>query len=62
MDLPDGSGLDLLTELRQHAPELEVVMLTHDWRDARTAEAMRRGAVAYLAKPFGQDDLREVLR
>jgi CheY-like chemotaxis protein len=62
MDLPDRSGLDLLDELRQAAPDLEVVMLTRDWRDGRTAEAMRRGAVAYLAKPFGQDDLRELLR
>jgi CheY-like chemotaxis protein len=62
IDLPDRSGLDLLVELRRTAPDLEVVMLTRDWRDGRTAEAMRRGAVAYLAKPFGQDDLRELLR
>jgi CheY-like chemotaxis protein len=62
IDLPDRNGLDLLTELRQAAPDLEVVMLTRDWRDGRTAEAMRRGAVAYLAKPFSQDDLRELLR
>jgi CheY-like chemotaxis protein len=62
MDLPDRPGLELLGELRQTAPDLEVVMLTRDWRDARTAEAMRRGAVAYLAKPFSQDDLREILR
>ena len=62
MDLPDRSGLDLLVEVRQVAPDLEVVMLTRDWRDGRTAEAMRRGAVAYLAKPFSQDDLRELLR
>ena len=27
----------------------------------RVAEAMRQGAIAYLAKPFNQDDLREVL-
>ena len=62
MDLPGQSGLEVLAELRERAPDLEVVMLTRDWRDGRTAEAMRRGAVAYLAKPFGQDDLREVLR
>jgi DNA-binding NtrC family response regulator len=62
IDLPDRSGLDLLTEMREAAPDLEVVMLTRDWRDGRTADAMRRGAVAYLAKPFSQDDLRELLR
>ena len=62
MDLPGRSGLDLLTELRQLQPDLEVVMLTRDWHDGRSAEAMRRGAVAYLAQPFSQDDLRELLR
>jgi CheY-like chemotaxis protein len=62
MDLPGRAALNLLDELRRLAPDLEVVMLTRDWRDGRTAEAMRRGAVAYLAKPFGQDDLRELLR
>lgn len=61
IDLPDRSGLDVLTELRESAPDLPVVMLTRDWRDGRSAEAMRRGAVAYLAKPFSQDDLREIL-
>ena len=36
-------------------------MLAADPWDARVAEAMRQGAIAYLAKPFNQDDLREVL-
>ena len=40
---------------------IRVAMLAADLWDARTAEAMRRGAVAYLAKPFGLDDLRELL-
>ena len=35
-------------------------MLTANLWDARAAEAMRKGAVAYLARPFGADDLREV--
>jgi DNA-binding NtrC family response regulator len=36
-------------------------MLASSYHDPRTVEAMRHGAVAYLAQPFGPDDLREVL-
>src|ERR1044071_7229909 len=60
-DLRDTSGLDGLTQIRELDDKLPVIMLTADWRDTRTVEAMRRGAVAYLAKPFGQNDLRELL-
>ncbi len=60
-DLPDGKGLDGLTKIRELDDSLEVIMLARDWHDSRTAEAMRRGAVAYLAKPFSQNDLRELL-
>ncbi len=60
-DLDDGSGLDALTQLREHEPDLTVIMLSPNLWDTRAAEAMRKGAVAYLARPFGADDLREVL-
>ena len=60
-DLNDSSGLDALGQVREMDANLPIIMLTQDWRDARTAEAMRRGAIAYLAKPFSQDDLRELV-
>jgi two-component system, response regulator RegA len=60
-DLDDGSGLDALTQLREHEPDLSVIMLSPNLWDTRAAEAMRKGAVAYLARPFGADDLQEVL-
>jgi two-component system response regulator RegA len=59
-DLNDGSGLDALARLREQDPDVSVIMLTSNLWDARAAEAMRKGAVAYLARPFGADDLREV--
>ena len=50
--LPRMSGLDLLTELRGCAPWPPVIVITaHDAPGLR-AEARRRGAAAYLAKPF----------
>jgi two-component system response regulator RegA len=60
-DLDDGSGLDALAQLQEQEPDLSVIMLASNLWDARAAEAMRKGAVAYLARPFGADELREVL-
>ena len=60
-DLSDGDGLDALAQLREVAPDLSVIMLAANLWDTRVSEAMRRGAVAYLARPFGVDDLRELL-
>jgi two-component system response regulator RegA len=60
-DLDDGSGLDALAHLREQEPDLSVIMLASNLWEPRAAEAMRKGAVAYLARPFGADDLRQVL-
>jgi DNA-binding NtrC family response regulator len=60
-DVDDGGGLEALDQVRGTAPEVPVIMVTTDYHDGRTVEALRRGAVAYLARPFGPDDLREVL-
>jgi DNA-binding NtrC family response regulator len=60
-DVDDGNGLEALSQVRGTAPEVPVIMVARDYHDGRTVEALRRGAVAYLARPFGPDDLREVL-
>jgi CheY-like chemotaxis protein len=60
-DLSDAHGLEGLDTIRELDPELPIIMLASSYHDGRPIEAMRRGAVAYLAKPFGQDDLRELL-
>lgn len=60
-DLEDGAGLEALGPIREVAPQIPVIMLAPDLWDSRSAEAMRRGAIAYLARPFGVDDLRELL-
>jgi len=60
-DLRGGNGLNGLTRIRELDPNMPVIMLTTDWRDSRTVEALRRGAIGYLAKPFGQNDLDELL-
>lgn len=60
-DLQDASGLDALAQIREIDPDLPVIMLAANLWDSRVAEAMRQGAIAYLPRPFGADDLRELL-
>jgi DNA-binding NtrC family response regulator len=60
-DLDDGNGLEALSQVRDIAPDVPIVMLADDLWDSRVAEAMRRGAIAYLARPFGRESLRELL-
>ena len=59
-DLADTDGLEALTSIREMDANLPVIMLAPNLWDSRVAEAMRKGAVAYLAPPFGADDLREL--
>lgn len=55
--LPDANGLELLQELREIHPNLDVVVISA----AREMETVRRalhgGIVHYLMKPFSQADL-----
>lgn len=59
--LPDVLGLDLLQQLREAAPELDVLVISAA-REAETVRrALRGGIVHYLMKPFSYEDLRERL-
>ncbi|MBV8718740.1 MAG: response regulator [Chloroflexi bacterium] len=60
-ELEDSTATEALDRIRDLDPELGVIMLAPNLWDSRVAEAMRKGAIAYLARPFGADDLREVL-
>lgn len=51
LNLAGESGLQLLPELLDINPELEVLVLTGYGSIATAVEAMRRGAVNYLCKP-----------
>lgn len=61
VNLPDMSGLDVLREIRQRRPLVQVVMLTGQ-SDLNTAIAgMKLGALDYLVKPVDVDVLVEAL-
>jgi DNA-binding NtrC family response regulator len=56
VNLPDGVGLDLLKE-KAFAPSTGVVVMTAEGAISGAVEAMRHGALDYLAKPFDLSQL-----
>lgn len=52
--LPDGDGLDLLTEMRAADPGGKVIVITANGSINRAVEAMRGGAFDFLVKPFDE--------
>ncbi len=61
LKLAQESGLHLLGELLALAPQLQVVMLTGYASIATAVEAVKLGAVNYLAKPAGADEILAAL-
>src|SRR6185436_7356791 len=61
LKLNGESGLDLLPELLKNNPQLEVVVFTAYASVETAVEAMRRGAIDYIPKPFTPDQIRQVL-
>jgi response regulator of citrate/malate metabolism len=59
--LPDISGLDLLQQLREAVPELDVLVISAAREVDTVRRALRGGIVHYLMKPFSNEDLRERL-
>ncbi len=57
MNMPGMSGLDLQSRLREAGCPFPVVVITARPTPQIRAEAERRGAVAFFAKPFGDDEL-----
>ncbi len=56
LKLPDISGLDVLEGLRELERERPVILMTSYSSIESAVEALRRGAVDYIIKPFNNDD------
>jgi DNA-binding NtrC family response regulator len=55
--LPGMDGTELLKEAQRRKPEIAVVIMTAYGTIPSAVEAMRRGARAYLTKPFNPEEL-----
>jgi DNA-binding NtrC family response regulator len=55
--LPDSTGIDLLSRVKEDSPETEVILMTAHGSLDITIEAIKKGAYYYLEKPFTPDQV-----
>lgn len=60
--MPKMSGVDLLKEIRKTSPDVPVVMMTGEPTLETASESLRLGAIDYLQKPIGRDEMLKVVR
>jgi two-component system, response regulator RegA len=61
MRLGDGNGLDVISALKRRNPEARGIILTGYGNIATAVNAVKLGAVDYLAKPVDADDVVNAL-
>jgi DNA-binding NtrC family response regulator len=61
LKMPDMDGMELLTHISERYPEIPVVMITAHGTVATAVEALKKGALDYITKPFDLDDLKNVI-
>jgi len=61
MRLGDGNGLDVISAIKKRRPEARAIILTGYGNIATAVNAVKLGAVDYLAKPVDADDVAAAL-
>ncbi|MEO6418957.1 MAG: sigma-54 dependent transcriptional regulator, partial [Polyangiaceae bacterium] len=56
--MPDGSGLDLLSLIKETSPITEVIVMTAHSTLETAIDAMKRGAYDFITKPFATSEVR----
>jgi DNA-binding NtrC family response regulator len=62
VNLPDGSGLDGLREIKRRQPDAIVIMMTGSVLVADTIAALRGGAYDFVGKPINLEELQVTIR
>ena len=60
--LPDGRGPDLLKPLKEHHPDVDVIVFTGYASLETAVRALNEGATAYVTKPLDVDDVLAEVR
>lgn len=58
MNLPDGNGIDLVTYIQQHYPNMPVAMITAYGSVETAISALKAGAFDFISKPVDLKQLR----
>ncbi len=59
--MPGMDGMEVLRRVSQERPEVSVIMVTAYGTVERAVEAMKLGAVDFIAKPFSPQEIRELV-
>jgi len=62
INLPDGSGLDALREVKRRQPQALVIMITAEVHVENTIAALRGGAYDFIGKPIDLNELQITIR
>ena len=62
INLPDGSGLDALREIKKRQPQAVVIMITANVLLEDTIAALRGGAYDFVGKPINLNELQVTIR
>src|SRR5436189_484989 len=62
INLPDGSGLDVLRKMRQREPDAVIIMITANVLVDETIAALRGGAYDFIGKPINLEELHVAIR
>ena len=57
LELPDTTGLQVLTDLNQHQLSIPTIMITGYGSEGVAARALQLGALGYLIKPFTTEEV-----
>ncbi|MBI5584035.1 MAG: sigma-54-dependent Fis family transcriptional regulator [Deltaproteobacteria bacterium] len=62
VNLPDLSGMQFLTQVRQKAPETPVILMTSEGSIPQAIEAIKNGALDYVIKPLSPELLSSLVQ
>ncbi|MCS7280911.1 MAG: formate/nitrite family transporter [Desulfobacterota bacterium] len=60
--MPGFDGMDVVEELDRRAPDSALVMISGFPSVGRATEALKRGAMDYVPKPFTPDEIKEAVK
>jgi two-component system response regulator NreC len=62
LNMPGGSSLEAIPEIRAEAPSTQIVVLTMQQEPAFARHALSAGAIGYVLKEAADDELMEAMR
>lgn len=62
LQLPDGTGIDIMRKLRETKPSIKAIVLTSFDDDVALAEALDAGALAYVLKTVHGAEITDVIK